>query len=250
MPDALRGIDAVLFDLDGTLLDESGLPGAVRGAGEAIAAAEGLRVDDLLDANTRVWEELWPDVHEEWMVGTIDAVEIGTEAWRRTLARCGVFDEAAVRLAVTTHERLERGAHRLFPDVLAVLETLRGRGLRVGLVTNGAAQVQRAKLRALDLESQFDPLVISSEVGVMKPEAGIFEHAVVQAGTVPERAAMVGDHLWHDVGGAQGAGLRGIWLDRTGIAPEAEWPRPDVILSSLSALLDRCTRDADGQLPR
>lgn len=237
MPDALHGIDTVFFDLDGTLLDESGLPRAVRGACELTAAATGVHVDDLLASNTRVWAELWPEVYEEWMVGTVDTGALGADAWRRTLAGCGVHDEAVVRRAVTAHEQLERRAHRMFPDALSVLDGLRARGLRVGLVTNGAAAVQRAKLQALDLEPRFDPLIISSEVGVMKPAAGIFEHAVVRAGTAPDRAAMVGDHLWHDIEGAQAAGLRGIWIDRRGAAPADDWPRPDVVLPELAPLL-------------
>lgn len=239
MPDALHGLDTVFFDLDGTLLDESGLPAAVRGACEAAGARCGVDPDDLLASNTRVWADLWPEVYEEWMVGGADAGAIGADAWRRTLAGCGVHDEAVVQLAVSTHEDLERRAHRVFPETRDVLDALHERGLRVGLVTNGAASAQRAKLRALDLESRFDPLVISSEVGVMKPDTRIFEHAVAQARTAPERAAMVGDHLWHDVEAAQSAGLRGVWIDRKGVTPPADAPRPDVVLNGLAALLDR-----------
>ena len=229
VPYALRGMEVVLFDLDGTLVDESGLPAAVRGACEAVASATGLRPNDLLAANTRVWEHLWPEVHEEWMLGALD---VGA------LAECGVTDEAAVQLAVRTHRELESAAHRVFPEAVAVLDALRERGLRVGLVTNGAAAVQRAKLDVLGLTARFDPLVISSEVGVMKPDAGIFEHAVVQAGSGPERTAMVGDHLWHDVEGAMSAGLRGIWVDRCDAQPRDDWPRPDAVLADLAGLVD------------
>lgn len=237
MPDALHGVDTVFFDLDGTLVDESGLPDAVRAACEVVAGTTGLRVDDLLASNARVWAELWPEVCEEWTVGAIDVDALGTDAWRRTLAGCGLHDEASVRLAVTAHARLERLAHRLFPDAMPVLDALRARGLRIGLVTNGASAVQRAKLRALGLERLFDPLVVSSEVGVKKPAIGIFEHALVQAETPPGRAAMVGDHLWHDIEGAQAAGLRGIWIDRRGTTRADGWPRPDVALPGLGSLV-------------
>lgn len=238
VPDVLHGIDTVLFDLDGTLVDESGLPSAVRGACEAVAGTTGLRVDDLLASNARVWAELWPEVSEEWMVGTIDVDALGADAWRRTLAGCGLHDEGVVHRAVTAHARLERLAHRLFPDVMPVLDALRARGLRIGLVTNGASAAQRAKLQALDLERRFDPLVVSSEVGVMKPAIGIFEHALVQAETPPGRAAMVGDHLWHDIEGAQAAGLRGIWIDRRGSSRADDWPRPDIVLPGLALLVN------------
>ena len=238
MPYALRGMEVVLFDLDGTLVDESGLPAAVRGACDAVASATGLRSDDLLAANTRVWEALWPEVQEEWMLGGLDVGALGADAWRRTLAACGVTDDAVVRLAVLTHRELESAAHRVFPEAIAVLDALRDRGLRIGMVTNGAAAVQRAKLDVLGLTARFDPLVISSEVGVMKPDAGIFEHAVVQAGSGPERTAMVGDHLWHDVEGAMSAGLRGIWIDRRGTSPRDDRPRPDVTLADLTGLVD------------
>ena len=84
---------------------------------------------------------------------------------------------------------------------------------------------------------RFEVVVISSEVGVKKPDPGIFEHAAAKSRLDPARIAMVGDHLWNDVEGAQQVGMRGVWIDRADLEPESSWPRPDVVLPSLTALL-------------
>lgn len=226
----------VFFDLDGTLLDESALPGAVRGACELVAAATGVDVDRLVDANTASWQELWPEVEDEWMLGRIDDAAVGTRSWSGTLARCGIRDPSLVRTAVATYRDLERRAHRVYPEVPAVLDSVRRAGLRLGLITNGASAMQRGKLAAVGLATAFEPTVVSSEVGAKKPDPGIFEHALVQAGAEPADAWHVGDNPWVDVLGAAAAGLRTVWVNRTGMERPDDAPRAHFEVTSLDAL--------------
>jgi putative hydrolase of the HAD superfamily len=229
-------VAAVFFDLDGTLLDGSALPGAVRAACELVAARTGVDVERLVEANDESWQELWPEVEDEWMLGHIDDEAVGARSWTGTLARCGIRDPALVRVAVTTYRELEWRAHRLYPEVPTVLQAVRGAGHRVGLITNGASGMQRSKLAAVGLTGAFDPTVVSSEVGVKKPDPGIFEHALVQAGAEPADAWHVGDNPWVDVKGAAAAGLRTVWVNRTGAEQPEDAPRADVEVSSLEGL--------------
>jgi putative hydrolase of the HAD superfamily len=226
----------VFFDLDGTLLDESALPGAVRGACELVSAATGVDVDRLLEANTATWQELWPELEEEWMLGRVDDDEVGERSWSGTLARCGIRDSSLVRTAVATYRELERRAHRIYPEVPAVLDSVRRSGHRIGLITNGASGMQRGKLAAVGLSTAFDPTVVSSEVGVRKPDPGIFEHALVQAAVGPADAWHVGDNPWVDVRGAAAAGLRTVWVNRTGLEQPADAPRADLEVTTLDGL--------------
>ncbi|RIX26430.1 HAD family hydrolase [Amnibacterium setariae] len=228
----------VLFDLDGTLVDGAGLPSAMRATCEAIAAeVPGVSPDELVAANTAVWQRRWPEVEDDYMLGGRAGEEIGREAWRETLAECGLEDPALLERAWSEWRRQERASLRLFPDVLPALDRLAAEGIRVGMVTNGSGAVQRGKLDAVGLTGRFDPLTVSSEAGVKKPDPAVFAVALAAAGIGPEDVWFVGDNLWHDMPGALETGIRGVWLDRAGVALPPDGPRPDAVIRSLDELL-------------
>lgn len=228
---------AVFFDLDGTVLDDSGLPAAVRGACERVARASGAAPEQLMAANTAVWQELWPEVEEQWMLdAAVDAGGIGERAWAETLSRCGITDERLVRLAADTYRTLERQCLRPYPDVAGALRELHEAGFVVGLITNGASSLQRDKLDAAGLDTAFDPVVVSSEVGVKKPDPAIFEHALLAAQADPAASWHVGDNLWVDVAGADRAGLRSVWVTREGRPVPEGAPHPDLAVRSFTGL--------------
>jgi putative hydrolase of the HAD superfamily len=230
-------VKLVLFDLDGTVLDGSGLPEAMRATCEVLAAdLPGVSADALVAANTAVWQRLWPSVEDDYMLGGRRGDDIGRDAWRATLDACGARDERLLDRAVSEWDRFERASFRLFPDVLPALDDLEQRGVRVGMVTNGAGVVQRDKLEAVGLADRFAPLVISSEAGVKKPDPAIFEVALAAAGVAAAETWFVGDNLWHDVPGAVASGVHAIWLDRHGAPLPADHPRPDRVIRSLAEL--------------
>ena len=228
----------VLLDLDGTLLDGDGLPAAMRATCDALAGGlTGVTADTLVAANTAAWGRIWPDVEDDYMLGGRRGDEVGRDAWRETLSACGVHGPAVLELAVATWDREERASFRLFPDVLPVLDALRDSGVRIGMVTNGAASVQRDKLATVGILDRFDPLVISSEAGAKKPDPAIFEVALSASGVAAADTWFVGDNLRHDMPGALTAGIRAIWLDRRGVLLRPEWPQPDAVIASLAELL-------------
>jgi putative hydrolase of the HAD superfamily len=128
----------------------------------------------------------------------------------------------------------------LFPDALGFLQTLRARGVPLGLVTNGDAREQRFKIERHDLARYFDAIVIEGELGAGKPEAVAYRTALAALGApAGPDVAMVGDHLEFDVAGAQRLGLRGVWLDRVGQGLPAGSPvRPDRIVRALRDVID------------
>jgi putative hydrolase of the HAD superfamily len=93
-----------------------------------------------------------------------------------------------------------------------VLETLRRLGMALGLITNGTVRAQTQKLDSLGLRSYFQAVVISEAVGVQKPHAAIFQHALDGLGVRADHAWFVGDHPENDISGAYRAGLRTVWL--------------------------------------
>jgi len=96
--------------------------------------------------------------------------------------------------------------------VLAGLQQLRGRGWTVGVVTNGAIDIQTAKVHATGIGKTVDALVISEDVGVRKPDPAIFHAAAARCGQSLTGGWMTGDNPDTDINGAHGVGLHTIWI--------------------------------------
>jgi len=110
--------------------------------------------------------------------------------------------------------------------------------------TNGASDVQRAKLGRTPFAAYFSEVIISVEAGVGKPDPELFRLAAKRLGVDPRDAVMVGDSLARDVAGAKAAGMRAVWLDRK-LWTESETAQPDARierLSDLPAALDALAR--------
>ena len=93
-----------------------------------------------------------------------------------------------------------------------VLETLQRLGIVLGLITNGTVRAQAQKLDILGLRPYFRTVVVSEAVGVEKPHAAIFQHALTGLGLRADHAWFVGDHPENDILGASRVGLRTVWL--------------------------------------
>jgi putative hydrolase of the HAD superfamily len=99
------------------------------------------------------------------------------------------------------------------PAVTDAVEQL-GARYRLALLSNGGGERQRAKLERLGLESSFDRIFISDEVGADKPDPRIFEHALAVCGAPRDRALMIGDDAERDIAGALAIGLPACWIAR------------------------------------
>ena len=126
----------------------------------------------------------------------------------------------------------------LFPDALAVLDSVRDNA-RVGLVTNGIGEVQRARLERLNLAGRFEVVVISGEVGVAKPGTEIFDLAFAgMPGADRAHTLMIGDSLTSDIAGGVNAGIDTCWFDRGGAHPNpnSAEPSPTYRITHLSEI--------------
>ena len=107
----------------------------------------------------------------------------------------------------------------LYDDVLPTLDALRARGLRIGLLSNTARDLE---VFAAHHGLHADALLTSRVHGKTKPHATIFTRILALLGVVPGEAVMVGDTLEDDVQGAREVGMRALLLDRTGRYPDEE----------------------------
>lgn len=125
-----------------------------------------------------------------------------------------------------------------YDDVLPGLLRLKGRVL-VGSISNG-----NADLKAIGLSHHFKVSVAAHQLGCAKPDAAIFHAACKELGVAPEDAVYVGDDVLLDVQGAQRAGLRAVWMNRTGSTRHLEHEVvPDAIVSDFHELVDWLQRE-------
>ena len=127
---------------------------------------------------------------------------------------------------------------RLYPGALAVLYGLRQRGQRVYLLSNAQAVFTVPELRMLGLFSLFDGIVLSSDVGVKKPDKAIFERVLLEYGLRPETCLMIGNDEEADMLGAAAVGIAGRYI-HTKQSPDRRYPLPDACreIRSLTELL-------------
>jgi HAD superfamily hydrolase (TIGR01549 family) len=208
-----RVLKAVLFDVDFTLVrpgPELG-PDAYRRAGEQF----GLDLDPSRYEEARVHALEGLQKHPE--------LEHDEEIWiaftERIVRGMGGGADAACRAcAVEIEHRWERAQNfHLYDDALPTLELLRGHGLKLGLVSNGARNLDEF---VADHRLEVDAAVGSRGHGWTKPHPSIFQALLGQLGVEPEEAAMVGDSPEDDIEGAMALGMRAFLLDRENRYPE------------------------------
>lgn len=113
-----------------------------------------------------------------------------------------------------TWENTRRKSQRLMPDAVETLARLSG--YKIGLLTNGAPDLQREKLAYSNLGSFFQAVAVSGEHGIGKPKPEIFHKLLAELGVEANEAAMVGNSLERDIAGANAASIPSIWLKVAG----------------------------------
>jgi putative hydrolase of the HAD superfamily len=107
----------------------------------------------------------------------------------------------------------ETDVWRLYPDAFPALLETRGRGLKTALISNWDVRLRRL-IEGMGIAYLFDTVLISTEVGIEKPDPRIFQLTCERLGIQPHEALHVGDHAREDVEGANAAGLNAVRLDR------------------------------------
>jgi putative hydrolase of the HAD superfamily len=102
----------------------------------------------------------------------------------------------------------------LFPEALDVLTIVRRQGYRLGIITNGSVESQHAKLVATGLLALVDVALISAQEGMQKPDPRIFHRAAERLNVAPSACMFVGDNPATDMVGAAHAGYTLVWCQR------------------------------------
>jgi putative hydrolase of the HAD superfamily len=131
----------------------------------------------------------------------------------------------------------DNGVH-LWEDSVPTLRELRARGVRTAIVSN-CDHATRPIVDDLGLEQEADAIVLSFEVGVAKPDAGIYRAALTAVGARPEEAVFVDDQVWY-CEGAEALGIRSFLIRRDDADPAEEFgaAADRDVLRDLRSLLD------------
>jgi putative hydrolase of the HAD superfamily len=126
---------------------------------------------------------------------------------------------------------------QLYPDAATTLAWAKGAGYRLAVVTNrwfGRSLLER-ELEGYALGRTFDALLVSCDVGWLKPHPEIYYAALNALGVEAEGAVMVGDSLRADVAGAKLLGMRAVWKrnGRRHEQPGGSGIRPDAVIDDL-----------------
>ena len=230
---------AIIFDLDDTILDDSSQVENCwqEACREAAAGLNGMNPVALRAAIKREADSYWSDPgrHRE---GRLDLRAASAGIVARALAGMG-FDRPDLAREISNHYRDLRDERLCLVDgAIETIEWFRSRGVRLGMATNGSASGQRAKIERFGLAPYFERIIVEGEFGAGKPHRQVYEELFGSLGAEPAKTWSVGDNLEWDVGGPQSFGAYGIWVDvrRAGL-PQGAPVRPDRIIHSIRELI-------------
>ncbi len=188
---------AILFDLDGTLLDRDA---SVR----AFIASQYQRLQEHfehipkekymkrfieLDNRGYVWKDkVYADLVKEFGITTVTPEALLEDYKTEFRNHCVAFE----------------GLYR-------TLEDLKSCNLKLGMITNGYGEFQLNNIKALGIEKFFDAILISEWEGIKKPDPNIFLRALQKLQVAPIESVFVGDHPLNDVEAAKSLGMIGVW---------------------------------------
>lgn len=215
--------EAVLFDLDETLLDRTAT------LTEFLKSQYASYRDQLGDVSCREW------------INTFLEMDNYGEVRKRVvypaiLREFGGNFEIAQFLDDDYHDRcvaFARGAERL----QQVLKIIRASGRRLAIVTNGETKNQSKYIEKLGLYEMVDAVLISEAEGLRKPDPGLFVRAADLVKVSPQRCLFVGDNPIADMAGANAAGMSTAWLRRKRTWPSDITSLPSFIIETLPDVL-------------
>lgn len=219
-------IDAVCFDLDGTLCQHAdSADAAYRRAFDDIGAEPFGEPDAL-------WAALDGPPDPDDRVGYLGA------GFARVAAHHGRDDVDPIAFAEAFAERIDEIPVEFLPGAAAALDAAAAHG-PTGIITNGPQDRQARKVAALGLDDRVDTVVYAGDLPRRKPHVTPFREALTTLAVPAERALYVGNSLPYDVAGAHNAGLRAAWLrDQTADNDASGEYHPEHVLEEIGDLAE------------
>lgn len=222
-----NGIDTIIFDLDGTLRENSP---SFNDAMLGFALQLGLTDESENRRQAHRWlHYYWAQSPE--LVSDLDTYDdFGEDFWtnhaRLYLQAYGCQSEQASELApeitrcMAEEYEPEDG---LVEEVPGILESLTEAGFKLAVVSNRRKPFDE-QLENLGIHAYFEYTLAAGSINAYKPDPVVFQHALTELGIEPDQGIYVGDNYFADVIGAQRARMQAVLIDPEGLFPEAECP--------------------------
>ncbi|GGF90455.1 HAD family hydrolase [Paenibacillus abyssi] len=213
------GIKAVLFDLDGTLLDrDTSLMLFVRDQHNRYPQFQTIERDFFmqrfiqLDNNGYVWKDkVYQQLIAEFSIQGIEWNELLNDYLSGFQRHCVGF-----------------------PNLLNMLTQLKNNGLKLALVSNGFGQFQYDNFKALGIAHLFNEVLISEWEGLRKPDPAIFMRVLSKLGVEPKEALFVGDHPENDIRASQAVGMKAALKQNDAVSSGVD---AEIIIDDLGELI-------------
>ncbi len=236
-------IRAILFDVNGTLIDietDEGLEEIYR------AIAHFLMYQGITLHRWEVRDLYFQIMQKQRAASTEKFVEWdAASVWREFLQQTGsdytrtLPPEKLAQLPLflaELHRGIARKRLRLFPQVQETLDLLRTH-YRMAVVSDAQSAYAVPELRAVGILNYFHPVIVSGDYGYRKPDPRLFQKALAALELRPEQALYLGNDLYHDILGAQQAGMKAILVSYNRETTASETITPDYIIYTFPELL-------------
>ena len=206
-----KRIKAILFDLDDTLINSKKAQfNAICKFKKQYKEFEQTEKNEF----AKLWKKITSEKYEKYLNNEISFEQQRIERVKDLFKHYSVniTDEEAKQRFKDYLKTYEKN-WMAFDDTKEVLEYLHNK-YKLAIISNGDGEQQRRKIQKTGLNKYFSEIVISSEVGVSKPDRKIFELTCERMKVKPEECIMIGDKFSVDVEGGTNAGITSIWVDR------------------------------------
>ncbi len=221
----------LFFDADGTLFD---FDKAEEVAFELMAKELCIELDEQTFSTYKACNEIcWKDFE----LGKLSMADLKAERFKKFAETVGITLDAESASECYQDHLAEQGI--IFNQSEKVLKTLKDKGYKLYLATNGITRVQKGRLRNSGIQHYFGDIFISEELGFQKPDTRFFDAMLqkTQAMDKKEQCLMIGDSLSSDITGAVSSGIDSVWLNKTN-NPSSSTIRSTYTITSLEELLE------------
>ena len=233
-------IQGIIFDINGTLIDihtDEGYEEIYRAISHFLTY-QGIHMHrwevrnayyKIMDKQRKASGERHPE---------FDAVAVWREFLCQYSGACGLPSdklEQMPRFLAEMYRGISRHRLQLYPDVKAGLDELRSR-FSLAVVSDAQSVWAIPEMRAVGIESYFNPIIISSDFGFRKPDTRLFEAALSEQKVSPENVLFVGNDMYRDVFGARELGMKTVFFSSNQGRKEMDGVTPDYVIDQFAQL--------------
>jgi putative hydrolase of the HAD superfamily len=211
-------VKAVIFDLDGTLLNRDA------------------SIQHFVERQYDRWHRWLGHIAKETYVTRFIELDNRGYVWKDTVYQQMIKEFEII--GIMWEDLLEDYMNHFhkscvpFPHLIWMLEELKRKSLKLGIITNGKGLLQMHSIKALGIEGYFDTILISEWEGISKPDPRLFQRALDQLKVLANESVFVGDHPHNDIQAARNVGMKTIWKKDAAYKPT----EADFVIEDLKAI--------------